>query len=346
VTAGEGCSGGWPEDFERLFGRLGVMEPRKARTLPQHGQFVGQVKWDGVRMLAFVTDKQVRLQNRNLRERTALFPEVRRLGSCLSLTPVILDGEFVVFMEGRPSFTAVLSRVRTSPGRAVAALRRHGPVTYCVFDVLYARGRDLRAEEWRLRNSILRELAHGYQSAQPVDPPLCHMHFTEAITDVSGLLDGTRQLGLEGIVVKELSSPYVEGKAHRFWWKLKHLKRQLAQIVGFSAEGSYVRSLMLGALKEGELTFIGSAGSGLNSEVARRLFDELSVHRRDVPPLEVPENVDSQAVWCEPTLAVEVEFLEWTPEGQLRHPVIVDFPRVPLQECVVDPHSPARGGNV
>jgi len=322
-------------DIDRLVGHVQVMEPRRVEQVPERSGLVAQVKWDGIRMLAFVSDGGVRLQNRKLRERTSVYPEFQALRHRLSAVPALLDGEVVMFRDNRPSFPTVLRRELVGSSNADAALRRWGPATYCVFDVLFLAGEDLRSQPWRERDRLLHGLLEPSNTADQHDPGP-RVHLTESFDDPSRLLESTRELGLEGIVLKDREAPYSPGKKHNSWWKLKHRRRQLAQVVGFRASGPSVTSLYLGALNEGELQYIGSAGSGLTQKVGRLLYDELLPDSVERAPVEAPKGVWREATWVRPRLVVEVEFQEWTPDGQLRHPVIVDFPRAELAQCVLE----------
>lgn len=61
-----------------------------------------EIKWDGIRCLAFIEQGRVRLQSRDLIDITACFPELK----CLDQLPsgTVLDGELVVFDAGKPLY--------------------------------------------------------------------------------------------------------------------------------------------------------------------------------------------------------------------------------------------------
>jgi len=331
----------WPLLFDQLFGQLAVMEPRSTRRLPADGGYIAQVKWDGIRMLAFIGGGRVRLQNRQGRDRTAVYPEAAALAGMFGGEPLILDGEFVLFTAGRPSFTRLLRREQVGVAGAATALHRWGPVTYCIFDLLYAGGEDLRPAPWHERDRRLQalraalvpdaEAAPGSTpgpvvTASRVSAPACQVHFVESFRDLNGLWQRTRELGLEGIVLKRTDAAYWPGKRHRAWWKLKHRQRQRAWVIGFLARGPLVTSLLLAVREADQLRYIGRVSSGLNRELGRLLHGWLAAERVSRPPATVPRNLEKQAAWVRPRLMVEVEYLEWTPAGRLRHPVLVGFP--------------------
>ena len=99
------------------------------------GEHLFEIKWDGTRMLAFVEGDDYRLVNRHRAERTLQYPEL----ACLSQLPagVILDGEVVVFHEGRPDFRRLLSRDQAGAPFKIRLSARRLPATYVVFDLLF-----------------------------------------------------------------------------------------------------------------------------------------------------------------------------------------------------------------
>ena len=102
-----------------------------------------EIKWDGTRMLAFVEQNGIRLINRHRAERTVQYPEL----SCLTELPAgtILDGELVLFADGRPDFGRLLSRDQTCDPFKIQLASRLRPATYVVFDLLYDGYRPLLA---------------------------------------------------------------------------------------------------------------------------------------------------------------------------------------------------------
>ena len=99
--------------------------------LPEGPEWLFEVKWDGMRLLADVADGAVRLSSRTERDVTPNFPE---LPGCARLAPdVLLDGEVVLLEGGVPSFAALADRMHDPVDPRTAAAR---PVTYMVFDVL------------------------------------------------------------------------------------------------------------------------------------------------------------------------------------------------------------------
>jgi len=122
-----------PERVAPMLARLG--------ELPRDETGWGfEVKWDGVRTIAFGEPGRLRLQNRNLKDITERYPEVRGLREALGSRTAVLDGEVVAFDEdGRPSFERLQQRMHVASGARVRRLAASLPVVYVVFDLLYPR---------------------------------------------------------------------------------------------------------------------------------------------------------------------------------------------------------------
>jgi bifunctional non-homologous end joining protein LigD len=88
-----------------------AMEPVSSDSIPKGEEWIAQVKWDGVRILTYSDNHEVRLFNRKKNERTLHFPEITTISQYCSSTSVILDGEVIALGEdGRPSFQQVMRR--------------------------------------------------------------------------------------------------------------------------------------------------------------------------------------------------------------------------------------------
>src|SRR5438552_18621715 len=127
-----------PEDPERVPMPEHVV-PMMARTsagLPNDQRnWSFEVKWDGVRAIAYAQPGRLRLESRNLNDITDAYPEVRGLIEDLGMREAVLDGEVVTFDEnGRPSFERLPRRMHVTSPAAVRRLMSSHPVVYAIFD--------------------------------------------------------------------------------------------------------------------------------------------------------------------------------------------------------------------
>lgn len=285
-------------------GEVRVMEPVLATEVPRAPGYVYQVKWDGVRMLTFIERGEVILQNKRGRLKTKAFPELYCLGN-ISQRLTILDGEIVSLRNGKPDFSQILRRnFLHQPGPGAP------PITYVIFDILCIGGKDLRREPLRYRQKVLAS----------IELPPGPVSVIENFTQGEKLYTSTGAKGWEGIVAKEIASPYRGGKSSS-WQKIKHRQREKFWIVGYTTNQGNLASLLL-AQDFGEgLKFCGGAASGLSQKNKRdiqQLLHPLIVAKR---PISVPTSL-KQSIWVRPLLQVEVEFIEWTGNLTLRAPVV------------------------
>ena len=284
-------------------GTTRVMEPILEEKVQNQKGFVYQVKWDGVRMLAFVDGEKVVLQNRNGRIKTSTFPELQCLKDCGS-QPFILDGEVVSIRDGKPDFGGILRRnFASQPGPGAP------PVSFVVFDIIKIHGEDLRPHPLRVRQQQLASLAFPPGPVTGIDN----------FQDGEQLFVSTQERKWEGIVAKDLSSPYIPGKSP-YWKKIKHKQIGVFPIIGQVIRQGQLTSLLVGNDFGRGLVMAGAVGSGL-SNAGRKMLQELlkgiAVEKPPVPIKKYAENWK----WVRPLLQAEVVYMEWTESLTLRAPV-------------------------
>jgi len=272
-----------------------------------------EVKWDGYRAMAYLDSGVTEIRSRNLLDISGLFPEL----SCMHLNvrglPALLDGELVVFSEGRPSFRELQSRGRLlDPGRIKRAAES-SPARFLAFDILYVSGRAVLEETLERRKDLLAGAVKG-------DSVLAVPEFVRG----EGLLlaGAARQKGLEGVVAKALKSPYLPGKRSPYWKKIRHTNEADLVICGYRAGkgGRKLGSLLLCSFEGGKLSFAGKVGTGFGREAEEELLPKLDSLKIESPPLPVPRGEKTGATWVRPVLVCAVQYLEITGDGYLRHP--------------------------
>ncbi len=295
--------------------------PMLARTgeLPsEDGGWAYEIKWDGVRAIAYSTPGELRLESRNLNDITHKYPELSRVGRALGSHRAVLDGEIVAFDEdGRPSFSRLQQRMQLSSDAQARRQMKSTPVTYVIFDLLWLDGHSLLELPYGERRELLSALRLSGESLQVPEPVIGHGR---------ALLEASAEQHLEGVVAKRLDSTYQPGVRARGWVKIKTVGRQ-ELVVGGWMPGKGKRTDTIGALllgvyePDGSLRFAGRVGSGFNDAELARLSALLAPLKRDSSPFSTGTKPPRGAVFCEPRLVAEVEFTEWTTEGSLRHPV-------------------------
>lgn len=268
--------------------------------VPPGGEWLHEVKWDGIRILADTSDGRTRLTSRNDNDVTAAWPDVAV--SPLGERDLLVDGEIIALNEaGLPDFRVLQERMHVRRATSVARLVTTVPVTFMVFDLLRLDGRDLTSQPLERRREQLVEILAG--AAWQVPP---------SYDDGPMLHEATLAQGLEGIVSKRRSSRYVFGERSGHWLKFAH-RHRLSYVVGGwrPQEGTTDRlaALLVGEPTRQGLMFRGRVGSGIGARQSRLLTDAVAGHERTDSPFadEVPR-VDAKGThWLEPVLVVDVD---------------------------------------
>jgi DNA ligase D-like protein (predicted ligase) len=284
-----------------------------------------EIKWDGIRTLAFFNQGQVRLQSRRLLDSTIRYPELVQALQKLQGSGV-LDGEIVVLEGGKPSFERALVREQArNPETAVFRAQEH-PAAYMVFDLLYLNELELLEEPLSRRKERLSLLmathtsSHLVESAYVLERGL--LFFKEAVDQ-----------GLEGVVAKKLTSPYISGKRTPYWVKVKPKRKLDCVVLGTVVErgSGRVKSLVLGAYRKGLLVWMGNVGSGLDSKTLEQLESSLGP-LKGPPPEGISVSAPGEIRWLRPVLVARVQYMETTRAGRLRAPVFIGF----VETCNAD----------
>ena len=300
------------------FGGIVPMMASPAVALPSDDDaFAYELKWDGVRAIAYVdgVENRLRLESRNLNDVTPRYPEVHPLARECPGHRLVLDGEIVAFDEnGRPSFGRLQPRMHLTGARQVEQRMLDTPVVYLLFDVLHIDGESTRGLSWTERRSLLEDLDLKGPNWQT---PAAYVGNGEAV------LAASQQGGLEGVVAKRLTSRYEPGRRSKDWLKIKNTCRQEFVVAGWLPGGGSrsgrIGALLIGYYDDGRLRFAGKVGTGFTDAELARLGAAFEPLARPTSPFagKVPYR---EARFLEPVLVAEVEFTEWTHTATLRHP--------------------------
>lgn len=264
-----------------------------------------EIKWDGYRAIAEIKDRNVRLYSRNEKSFNEQYPQIVENLKKIK-NDVVLDGEIVVLdKDGKPNFQMLQNYSAT----------KEGLLTYFIFDILYLNGYDLSPLSLIKRKEILKNIL----------PPIPNIKYGDYIEEKGEqFYNLISKKNIEGIIAKNMESPYRQGQRTMDWQKIKVENRQEAIICGFTEPRGgrkYFGSLILGAYKNNHLVYIGHAGTGFSEQSLSDLKKRFDALTREASPFsEIPK---TKAKWIEPKLVCEVKFAEWTKGGVMRQPVFM-----------------------
>jgi bifunctional non-homologous end joining protein LigD len=298
------------------------MMAEPAERLPRGEGWLFEVKWDGVRALAFVDHEDLRLQARSGLRCERQYPELAVIPHQLAALQAVLDGEIAVLdSKGIARFHLIQPRIANADPNSIAHLARSTPVVYFVFDLLYLDGFDLRKVPLSERRRLLEEIVTPGEVLRISDA------FPGAGEE---LLAAATEHGLEGIVAKHGTSHY-ESKRSREWLKIKVVNEQEFVIGGFTepqGDRQYFGALVLGVYDEGPsgakpLRWVGNVGTGFDQKSLAALYQRLEPLITSHCPFAERPKPDRGMTWVRPELVCQVKFGEWTQDRRLRAPVFL-----------------------
>jgi bifunctional non-homologous end joining protein LigD len=305
-------------------------------SLPESSDWLYEIKWDGVRSLAYIQKGTLKLVSRKGHVMDSQYPDLARIPELLQAETAILDGEIVAFDEqGRPSFAHLQPRIMATAKNA-SQFARSQPVTFFVFDLLYLDGCDLRQAALIERKRLLAALVKPSPLIRVSD------HF---LGNGPALMDVARQNGLEGVIAKRTLSRYVSKRSND-WLKVKVVDQQEFVMCAYiEGERKPFGSLAVGYFENEQLQYAGNVGSGLTDEIVNALYAKLRpLETARSPFVDEPEIVGVH--WVKPELVCTVRFSSWTKDRRLRAPVFLGLRLdVAAEDCVRESPVAASEGS-
>jgi bifunctional non-homologous end joining protein LigD len=302
------------------------IEPMKARLVdepPKHGDWLYELKFDGIRAMAIKNDRKVSLISRNGNKLDARFPEIVEAAKNLPVREYVIDGEVVALDEGGRSSFQLLQGLEMEGRKA--------PLRLYVFDLLQLDGKSLLGLPLEQRKQVLAKICEN------VGDPI--RYSGEISGDVKSLLAEVKRRGLEGLIGKQRNSVYEPGRRSGTWIKLKCVNEQEFVIGGYTPPAGsrkYFGAILVGYYEIGKLRFAGKVGSGFTEKSLSMLHKKFREEEHDdCPFLDLPSKQGGEWVqgitpsmmkkmhWVNPKFVAEIKFAEWTRDQKLRQPVFL-----------------------
>jgi bifunctional non-homologous end joining protein LigD len=227
----------------------------------------------------------------------------------------VIDGEVVALdAEGRPSFNTLQNY-----GSAKA------PVFYYVFDLMVLAGKDAMGETLDVRRELLEDKVLP-KLKEPV------RYSPELKGRMADLVQSIKAQKLEGLIAKRRDSRYEAGQRSGAWRKMRVNAGQEFVIGGYTVGAATFDALVFGYYDSGNLIYAARTRNGFTPKLRAELMKKLKpLEIAKCPFSNLPETragrwgVGLTAAkmadcrWLQPSLVGQFEFVEWTPEGHLRH---------------------------
>jgi bifunctional non-homologous end joining protein LigD len=309
---------------------ISPMKPKLVDEPPAHGDWLYELKFDGIRAIAVKNGRKVSLISRNEKKLDARFPEIVDATKNLPVDECVIDGEVVALdQQGRSSFQLLQARemFATERIRPTGGEEEKAPLRFYVFDLLQIRGKSLIKLPLGQRKELLANIC------QKVGDPI--RYSGEISGDVKSLLAEVKRRGLEGLVGKQRNSVYEPGRRSGAWIKLKCIHEQEFVIGGFTPPAGarkHFGAILVGYFDSNRLIFAGKVGTGFTEETLSILHKRFQKEERNdcpfanlpsKPPQGITPSMMRKMHWINPVLVAQIKFAEWTRDGKLRAPVFL-----------------------
>ncbi len=234
-----------------------------------HGKLAAENKYDGSRFQFHKSGGKCAIYSRRLEEMTASLPDVVEMLDKATDHDVIIDGEVIAIMNGKPMpFQTILRRIRRKHdiGDATEAIT----LLPWVFDILAADGTTLIDLPFRDRRRILESVMNAYVAPQLV---------SDSAEEIEAYYHASLDSGNEGIMLKVLDSPYLPGNRGKLWIKIKPEVDTIDLVVTGAEWGEGKRAKMFGSFllacqdENGDLLEISRVATGIDDSMLSTLYD-------------------------------------------------------------------------
>ena len=272
-----------------------------------------EIKWDGFRIQAVVSDRRVRLLTRNLKDGATYFPGLLGTPTWIEAREAIVDGEVVALDDaGRPDFGLLQERLGDASAKGLV---------YQVFDLLYLDGRSLLQVPLEDRKRLLQSVLRSHPRVR---------FAAHVIGEGEAFYQAAQDQELEGIIAKLRRSRYEPGRRSTAWLKIKVRPEQELVVGGWTPGEGNARDLgavAVGVYDDGRLRFSGKVGSGFDGRTRRLIRERLAELETEVPAFDPAPPRDyrgrwggelKNVRWVRPELVIRAELGGWSRDGMVR----------------------------
>ena len=285
-------------------------------------EIAAEWKWDGVRVQIAANGEDARVFSRSGDDISSAFPEVV---SAYRQQRGVLDGELLVVRNGETAPFKDLQQ-RLNRKTVTPRMMKEYPAFVRLYDLLFDGEENLRTLPYATRRD---RLDAWYKRVKPRLSALSELVAFESFGHLEAIWAGTREAGIEGLMLKHKASPYIAGRPKGHWWKWKRAALTLDCVLMYAQRGSgkrssYYSDYTFGVWREAEaggreLVPVGKAYSGFTDEELRRLDRFVRTHTTE-------QFGPVRAV--EPKLVLEVAFDAVFRSTRHKSGIAMRFPRI------------------
>lgn len=296
-------------------------------------------KFDGIRTIIHYSrpKKILSVFTRNLKDISFMFPELSHIGEYLNAKEAILDTEAIGMDENMLKIADFQTTMQRRRKHNILDAQSKIPITFQVFDVLYVDGKSLMDELYNLRREVLKKIIRENkvlrldENIVTSDPEVIARLHKEYISK-----------GLEGIIVKKLTSKYVPGRTGWNWVKMKENEYSVGKLsdtidaivmgysLGLGKRADFgIGQFLAGILDKDKYKTITKVGTGLTDEQFKELARRLKPLAIDAKPEIYDVHKDlTPDVWVKPEVVVELAADDLTVSPKHTAGYAMRFPRL------------------
>jgi DNA ligase-1 len=274
-------------------------------------------KYDGFRLQCHKSSERVELYSRKLEKMTHMFPDIVAAVKKLKPRDIIFEGEALAYDKAKGKFFPFQQTMHRRRIHGIEAASVEFPLNIFVFDILYLDGKDLTGEPYKKRVKWIKKAIKG-DILRP-NPSI----LVSKAEEIEKIFQESISHGLEGVMAKDLESPYTAGKRKFAWIKLKKSYGKSVDtidgvIVGYYlGQGQRAQFEFSGVLvavnntDSGRLETVAKVASGFSEKEMGQMKEMLEKIRTDKPPARLDYKIEVD-FWVEPKYVAEVAFDEIT----------------------------------
>lgn len=303
------------------------------------GEIFAEPKYDGLRIQLHINTKtkEVHAYTRSLEDATHMFPELAVLPEAISAESVILDAEAIGYNPDTGKLLPFQDTITRKRKHGIASKADSVPIRFYVYDVMFIDGESLIDQPLEERKKRLLTLFSDSKTL--THSPVLR---TKDAAELKKFHEYQLSLGLEGAVVKQVTSPYQSGRKGWYWVKIKEAagtRGKLADTLDCIVLGYYpgkgkrtqfgVGAFLVGVIDGDKVRTIAKIGTGLSDDQFRELkkrCDELKTPSKP-ETYDVPKDL-FPGVWCLPGLVTEIAADELTRSPMHTAGLALRFPRL------------------
>ena len=295
------------------------LDSAKEIVVKMGGVCSAEHKLDGERLQVHKNDNKIDIFSRRMEEITAQYPDVA--DSCragIRSKNAIVEGEVVAINPETGRYLAFQELMHRRRKYGIKDAVKNYPVSFYCFDILHSLGEDLTTRPYAKRREILEAnlIVDGKLHLVPRE-------LTDNPRKIDRFMRSALAKGCEGLVIKDIESPYRAGAREFSWIKLKREYRtgfkettDLVIIGAFFGKGRRVGkygAFLLAAFDAVNDKFktVCKIGTGFTDEDLDTLFAKLNVQAVPNPDRRVESNMSAD-VWFPPRIVIEIAASEVT----------------------------------